>query len=76
MVKRDRDGKFAAWLGSPNDDAWQTPAMEAPSDLPYGMDAKMFNSPFGLAVDETAGYLYVCCYGSGVVSRRSLATGR
>ena len=75
VVKRDRDGKFVAWLGSPGDDAWQTPAMAEPWDLPYSMDATMFNSPFGVAVDEASGYLYVSCYGSGVVSRRDLATG-
>ncbi|TAL29586.1 MAG: hypothetical protein EPN93_21090 [Spirochaetes bacterium] len=76
IVKRNRDGNFVAWLGSPNDDAWQTLSMEEPWDLPYSMDAKSFNSPFGVAIDESAGFLYVSCYGSSVVSRRNLATGR
>ena len=40
VVKRDRDGKFTAWLGSPNDDAWQTPAMEAPWTFPTAWTRK------------------------------------
>ncbi len=76
VVKRDRDGKFVAWLGSTADDSWQTLSMETPASPSYSMDAKAFNSPFGLALDEGSGHLYVSCYGSGVVSRRSLATGQ
>lgn len=75
IVKRDSSGAFVAWLGSHNDDTWQISSMEAPSQPAYSMNAKAFNSPFGLAIDEEAGFLYVSCYGSSVVVRRDLETG-
>lgn len=75
IVKRDQNGAFVAWLGSTSDDTWQTLAKEAPTQPTYSMHAKAFNSPFGLAIDEDAGYLYVSCYGSSVVVRRNLETG-
>ncbi|MBF0238917.1 MAG: NHL repeat-containing protein [SAR324 cluster bacterium] len=81
IVKWDKNGNFVAWLGDAEKDTWQDVNGQQPA-APTAMgnvdlNVKMFNSPWGIAIDETSNppYLYVTSYGSSRVSRRNLTTG-
>jgi len=77
IVKRDKDGNFIAWLGDTADDTWQTGIGKDFSPLASGRETKtnMFDSPWGIAIDEPNNYFYVSCYGTSRIVRRQLDTG-